>query len=98
MGMQAPGDETRLHDRHAPPQALLQQTPLPLTMSAQNVDAHSLPAEHTAPFIFKPHVPPTHFTPVTQSASLVQLSKHWFVARLQEWGAQTTVAPSLHEP
>jgi hypothetical protein len=96
--MQVPGAETELQVRQAPPQSALQQTPLPLTMSAQKVDAHSSPLAQTAPFIFLPQLPFTHLRPATQSASLAQVSKHALVARLQEKGAHTVDAPSLHVP
>src|SRR5262245_36468173 len=98
IGMHVPGEARRLQDRQAPPQALLQQTPLPLTMSAQKVDAHSSAFAHTAPFIFLPQLPPTHLRPATQSASLEHPSKQSLVPRLHEKGAHTLVSPSLHAP
>lgn len=93
-----PGDASELQVRQAPPQSLLQQTPLPLTMSAQKVDAHSSPLAHTAPFIFLPQLPFTHLRPATQSASLAQVSKQALVERLHENGAHTVDAPSLQAP
>jgi hypothetical protein len=84
MGVQVPAVATRLHERQAPSHAMLQQTPLPLTMSAQKVDAHSSPVPHSAPFGFLPHIPWTHLRPATQSASLEQAAKQAFVVRLQE--------------
>jgi hypothetical protein len=84
IGLQVPGDATRLQERQTPSQALLQQTPLPLATSAQKPDAHSSGLAHSNPFIFLPHIPSTHLRPATQSASLVQAPKHAFVLRLQE--------------
>jgi hypothetical protein len=98
VGMQVPGAARELQVRQAPPHALLQQMPLPLTMSAQKVEAQSSPLAQTAPFIFLPQLPFTHLRPATQSASLEQTSKQALVERLQERGAQTVVVPSLHTP
>ena len=89
-GEHVPFSPTRLHDRQGPPQAVLQQTP-----SAQFSDAQSeSPIGHRAPFIFLPQVPFTHRRPSTQSLSVPQVAKHWFVLGLQENGAQTVDAPS----
>jgi hypothetical protein len=71
-GEHVPCNPTRLHDRQAPPQAVLQQTP-----SAQFPDAHSeSPIGHRAPFIFLPQLPFTHRRPSTQSLSVAQVEKH----------------------
>jgi hypothetical protein len=80
-------------ERHAPPHAVLQQTP-----SVQCADAHSLPARQVAPFIFRPQLPPTHLRPLTQFASLVQVGKHLSVDLSQEKGAHRTDAACLHVP
>jgi hypothetical protein len=78
-GWQVPSLPTKSHLLHSPSQEVLQQTP-----SAQCVDAHSLSASQTAPFILGPQLPFTHFRPTTQSASLLHLLKHWFLAASQE--------------
>lgn len=95
-GEQVPRKPTRLHDRHAPPQAVLQQTP-----SAQWPEAHSTsPFGQSAPFIFLPQLPAEHLRPLTHSASLMQVPKQLFgvVAVLHEKGAQMVAAASLQEP
>jgi hypothetical protein len=100
MGVQVPGWPTRLHARHAPLHAVLQQTPFFVTgsMSAQWVDAHSVLALQTAPFILRPQVPFTHLRPLTQSRSLEQVAKHALVAELHENGAHNVEAPNLQVP
>jgi hypothetical protein len=90
-GVQVPGWPTRLHERHAPLQAVLQHTP-----SAQCPDAHSVFCSQTAPFIFRPQDPFTHLRPTTQSMSELHFEKHMLVPRSHENGAQTVAAPSLH--
>ena len=82
-----------MHERHAPPQDVLQQTP-----SAQKPDEHSAPTPHGNPFILGPHIPFTHLRPATQFASLLQVEKQAFVAALHKYGAQTVDADSLHRP
>jgi hypothetical protein len=89
-GVQVPGWPTKLHERHAPEQAVLQQTP-----SAQCPDAHSRLCSQVAPFIFGPQRPLTHLRPTTQSMSEVHFAKHKLLLRSQENGAQTVAAPSL---
>ena len=66
-----PRNPTRLHDRHAPPQAVLQQTPWPLTSPRSGRTRIRRLSVQTAPFIFLPQLPFTHLRPLTQSASLV---------------------------
>lgn len=94
MGEQVPSEPTRLHERQAPPHAVLQQTP-----SAQWPEAHSTsPPGQSAPFIFLPQLPCTHLRPLTQSASVLHVGKHWFVPALHENGAHTVDGPALQAP
>lgn len=95
-GEHVPCMPTRLQDRQAPPQAVLQHTP-----SAQWPDAHSLsPIGHSAPFIFLPQLPAVHLRPETQSAFVAQVAKQLFglTEVSHENGAQTVEGPSLHCP
>jgi hypothetical protein len=73
--VQLPTVPFRLHARHAPPQALLQQTP-----SAQKLLPHSFADEHVAPSGFKPHELMTPFMPqmfgVMHSALVLHEVKH----------------------
>jgi hypothetical protein len=76
VGVQRPSDEGTLHLRHAPVQAVSQQTP-----STQWLFWHSLSALHGWPSIFGPQVPSprlfvTHAMPVSQSAELLQILVH----------------------
>jgi len=81
-----------LHAVHGSSQARLHQTP-----SAQWPEAHSPSILHWAPFIFGPQLPPTHFWPVTQSASLAQVAKQTSgsFAPSHENGVHTVTGPNL---
>ena len=65
---QRPGDPVRAQLRHAPSQALSQQTP-----STQKFDWHSSFALHETPLPLLPHDPLTQALGFTQSSSLVQV-------------------------
>jgi hypothetical protein len=93
MGQHVPSRPTWLHVMQAPLQATLQQTP-----SAQNPEAQSAFAAHTAPRGLGPQLPLTHFTPPVQSPSLAHVEKHLFVLVSQSKGAHTVAGPGLHRP
>ena len=94
VGEQLPSSPVWLHDRHAPPHAVLQHTP-----SAQWPEAHSPgPVWQEAPFIFRPQLPFKHLRPATQFASVTHAGKHLLVDVSHEYGAHTTEAASLQPP
>jgi hypothetical protein len=88
---QTPIDPERAHDRHAPAQAVTQQTPW-----AQLPDAHSPGAEQKEPIIFWPHELTLHTLGATQFASLVQAPKHLFP--LHANGEQGRASGGVHAP
>ena len=93
MGQQLPGLSGSAHETHPPSQARLQHTP-----SAQNVDAHSLPSLHAAPFDLRPQLPATHFCPGAHSASCVHVEKHACVVGSHENGAHVMIGPLRQWP
>lgn len=94
-GWQSPTAPSSLHDTHEAPHADPQHTP-----SAQDPEAHSVPAVHSAPLNFLPQLPATHLRPGAQSASDPHAPKHLcgVPPALQPNGAHVTVGPSLHAP
>jgi hypothetical protein len=89
--VQVPGLAGRSHVLQASVQAELQQTPC-----AQNPDAHSLPALHSAPGGFFPHEPLTQRLGGTQSLSLVQPLKQ--ALPLQVYGLHVRAVGGVQRP
>jgi hypothetical protein len=71
IGRHLPGDDGSAQLRHAPVQALSQQTP-----STHWPDLHSLALPQLCPFCLGPHVPLTQAIPASQSPSTLQLTVH----------------------
>jgi hypothetical protein len=91
IALHCPSRLMRLQATQGPLQGALQQRP-----SAQFPEAHSVPRVHSAPFIFGPQLPPTHFWLLTQLASLVHVVKQRFVVGLHENGVHTGTGPRSH--
>ena len=93
-GQQVPSRPIRLHERHGPWQATLQQTP-----SAQKPQTHwSLRLRSLAPFIGCRSCPFSHCWPLTHWLLVVHESKQAPVAGLHENGTQMRVEPGLQRP
>ena len=76
--VQVPAVVARLHDRHAPEQALRQHAPC-----SQNPLAHSVAEPQAAPFDFLPQLVPlqtlgeTHWVSAEQLVRQLPLPPHW---------------------
>jgi hypothetical protein len=82
-------------DLHVPVQAVAQHTPC-----AQNVELHSAPAVHVAPFGFFPQLPVMQVFGDTQSVVVVQSTRHallvphWYGSQPEESAGRQRPAPS----
>jgi hypothetical protein len=86
-----PGAVGIAHERHAPLQASLQQTP-----SAQKPDRHCPALVQATPSSFRPQVPITQWPPAEQSPSLRQVSRQ--LPAEQANGTQSITAPPWQLP
>jgi hypothetical protein len=80
------------HDLQVPMQSVEQQTPC-----AQMLELHSALSPQVPPSGFFPQLPPTQVLGATQSASTVQVSRHWPLAPhwkgAQDWAAGAAQVP-----
>ena len=86
-----PGAVGMAHERQAPLQASLQQTP-----STQKPERHMVPVVQLAPSSLSPQLPIRQWPPAEQSASLRQVSRQ--PAAEQAKGAQSITAPPWQLP
>jgi hypothetical protein len=89
--VQIPIELDSAHDLQAPAHAVAQHTPW-----AQLPEAHSVPFEQKAPFVFLPHELPLQTLPGVQLASTVHAAKHF--EPLQANGAQASASGATHAP
>jgi hypothetical protein len=89
--VQMPGATGMAHERQAPPQASLQQTP-----STQNPERHWELDWQLAPSSLTPQLPITQRPPGVQSPSFRQVSRQAPAAQAN--GAQSITAPARHSP
>jgi hypothetical protein len=92
-GTHSPGEDTLLHETHAPSQACAQQTP-----SAQKFDSHSSALVQRADNGFLPHEPFLQLWLGAHSLSALQPSKQEFFVASQPNGLQTSTLPGMHLP
>jgi hypothetical protein len=98
IGVQRPIDEARLQLRHAPAQAVSQQT-----LSTQWLCWHSLSALHGWPSCFGPQVPTPRLLviqaiPVSQSAAELQVLVHAPLAQRNGWQSWMPWARQVPSP